>query len=126
MGFAVDIDDRGVRDLAARLNGAAARIAERQAGRTIRAQRDLLRVARSVVHVKSGHLRDSLYIDGASLIGQGTLEGAIRSTAPYADEEAARGGAHDYPAITLEVGADILDQLARDLERIVIEETTGG
>ena len=89
-------------------------------GRQIRAMRELLAVARGVVHVKSSHLRDSLFIMQPSALGE-LSESTISSTAPYAEEEAARGGAHDYPARTIEAGEGIIEGLQADLENLLLE-----
>lgn len=94
-------------------------------GRTIRAMRDLLRVARSVVHVQTGRLRDSLYIIQPSIAGEFT-ESSIAATVPYAAAEADRGGAHDYPARTIEEGQAIIDQLADDLADLLAAATGAG
>lgn len=126
MPIAVDIDDSGLKQAQAQLQAAPSRIEQRVLGRVGRAQRELLRVARSVVHVKTGRLRDSLSIDGVALIGGGTLEGAIKTNVPYAEAEVARGGEHDYAQRTLEEGAGVLDELLKDLEDIYVTELGAG
>lgn len=90
-------------------------------GINIRAARDLLKLARSIVHVKSGRLRDGLVIDGPFNVGTGTLEARISApSVPYADEEVARGGEHDFASRTLEDGAGVIDQAAQDMEQTLI------
>lgn len=112
---------------AARLQGAPHRIARRIAGIQNEATRKLLRAARAVVHVKSGRLQSNLAIYGPFTVGEGVLESQIAApSVPYADEEVARGGAHDFPAQTLEQGAAIIDQMERGIELMLIEETGAG
>jgi hypothetical protein len=95
-------------------------------GRTIRAMRDLLRVARSVVHIQSGRLRDSLYIVQPSALGAFT-ESSIQSIGvSYAAREADKGGEHDYPARTIAEGQAIIDQLADDLADLLAQATGAG
>lgn len=100
------------------LNGAIA-------GKQIRAMRDLLRVARSVVHVQSGRLRDSLYIIQPSIASEIT-ESSITAMVRYAASEAEKGGEHDYPARTIADGQAILDQLAEDLAELLAAATGAG
>ena len=124
--MSVEFDATGLRAKQAALVQAPSRIERRIAGRSITATRALMAVARAVVHVQSGGLRDSLYIDGPNPIGDGSIEVAVRSPLGYAGLEVAKGGEHDYPSRTLEAGNSILDDLARGLELIVIEETGAG
>jgi hypothetical protein len=110
---------------AARMAAAEARVEARLRGINIRAARQLLAVARSVVHVQTGRLRDSLHVQGPFDIGTGALEVAIVSNVPYAGKEAARGGEHDYPALTLQSGQSIIDQAAEDMELAIIAVMEG-
>lgn len=119
----IEIDDRELRALQQHLATAPSRIERRTAGRTTQAIRELLRVARQVAHQRSGALVAGLAIVGPFQVGAGTLEGQIRSSVPYAEDEAARGGEHDFPARTLDEGESVLDRLARDIEQIYIQET---
>src|SRR4051812_2350589 len=101
-----------LQDLTRDLEQAPARIARQVAGRMVRAQRELLGVARGVVHVQSGDLRDSLYIVAPYDIGAGITEFDVASNLSYAINEVDKGGAHDYVARTLEDGAGIIDAAA--------------
>lgn len=91
-----------------------------------RGARALLSVARSVVHVKSGHLRDSLFIEGPFDVTSGTFEGRVISTAPYAQYEVAKGGEHDFATRTIQEGQDIIDQVAQDMETMLINLIEAG
>jgi len=124
--MSLHIDASGLHAKQAHLAGTPSRIERRIAGRAVTATRALLGVARGVVHVQSGDLRDSLSIDGPSPIGDGSIETSVHSPLSYAESEVAKGGDHDYAARTLEAGAGILGDLARDLEAIVIDETGAG
>src|SRR5690349_19445735 len=107
--------------LIADLRSAEQRADDKLRGINTRAARDLLKLARSIVHVKSGRLRDGLVIEGPFNVGTGTLEARISApSVPYADEEVARGGAHDYATRTLEDGQGIIDQAAEDMEAALI------
>ena len=123
--MSIEIDDRELRAVQQQVATAPARIQRRVAGRTLVATRALLKIARGVVHVRSSRLKDSLYVDGPYPVSDG-LEAFVRSPVAYAAEEAARGGAHDYPTRTIQDGRGVLDELARDLEVIVIEEVGAG
>ena len=110
---------------AARLAQAEARVEARLRGINIRAARQLLSIARSVVHVQTGRLRDSLHIQGPFDIGTGALEISIASNVPYAAHEAGKGGEHDYPALALQGGQSIIDQAAEDMELAIIAVMEG-
>src|SRR6476646_5680648 len=105
-------------DLTRDLENAPARIARLVAGRMTRAQRDLLGVARSVVHVKSGELRDSLYVVAPAYQGASIGEWEIAARSAHGMYEVERGGAHDYVARTLEDGAGIIDSAADDIAEL--------
>lgn len=113
-------------DLVRQLQGSQGRIQDRINGIGNRAIRDLLRIARQVAHRKSGKMIEGLYIEGPFVVGTGILESQIKSTAPYTGHEIARGADHDFPTITLQQGASILDRALRDIEEIVIQETGAG
>lgn len=95
------------------------------AGKQIRAMRELLRIARSVVHVQSGRLRDSLYIIQPSIAGEFS-ESSITATVSYAAHEADKGGDHDYAARTIETGQGIIDQLTDELAELLAAATGAG
>ena len=122
----ITLDKSGLDRTATRLASAPSRIEQRINGRTIQAQRELLRVVRSVVHVRTGRLRDSFHIEGAHLVGNGTLEGAIVPSVPYARNERDRGGEHDYVAQAEEASQGIIDDLARDIAAIYVQATGAG
>lgn len=124
--MSLEIDARGLEQLQQRIATAPARIERRMQGRTVRAMRTLLGIARATAHRKSGRLVDSLTIAGPFPIGVGSLEMRVETNVPYAIFEVAQGGAHDYPARTLEQGQSVINDLARDLALIVIEETGAG
>lgn len=124
--MSLEFDDRGLVAQQQQIAQAPSRIERRFAGRTIQATRELLKVARQVVHRRSGRLRDSLVVDGPYPVAGGGVEARVRATVPYAAREVSHGGAHDYPTRTLETGQPILDALTRDLVLIVIEETGAG
>lgn len=119
------VDTSHLSDLLRVLEDGQTVLSSRIAGRQIRAMRELLRVARSVVHVRSGRLRDSLYVIAPSLLGD-ISESSIRATVSYAETEADKGGEHDYPARTIEDGAGVLDQLTDDLAALLEAACTGG
>lgn len=102
------------------LRSAEQRADDKLRGINIRAARDLLRLARSVVHVQSGRLQGSLHVEGPFNIGTGTLEARVTSNVPYASEEIARGSEHDYATRTLTEGASIIEQAAQDMEKALI------
>jgi hypothetical protein len=86
----------------------------------VRGARGLLRVARSVVHVKKGNLRDSLFVEGPFDVSSGTFEARVTSSRIYADIEADRGAAHDFAGRTISEGQAIIDQTATDMEDALI------
>jgi hypothetical protein len=105
------------------LASAEQRVENRLRGINNRALRELQRIARSVVHVRSGRLQRGLVIQGPYNVGSGTLEASVSApTVPYAGEEASRGGEHDFVTRTLEVGQGVIDQAAQDMERAIVEE----
>lgn len=112
-------------DLTRDLEASPARIARQVSGRMIRAQRALLGVARAVVHVVSGDLRDSLSIDPPSYIGASLSEFGVSARVSYAGFEVAKGGDHDYVARTLEDGAAIIDEAASDIADLVAQAIVG-
>lgn len=85
-----------------------------------RAGRQILAVARAVVHVQTGRLRDSLRIEGPFDIVSGSFELRVVTNVPYAEEEIARGGEHDYATRTVQDSAGIVDQAAEDMERAIV------
>src|SRR5260221_3190700 len=92
----------------------------------VRGARDLLKIARRVVHVKSGRLRDGLVVEGPFDIATGTLEARVSApSVPYATIEADRGGAHDFASRTIEEGAGVIDQIAHDMEAAIIAVMEG-
>lgn len=113
------IDASDLERLARDLEGAPERLTNQINGRITRAMRLLLAVARGVVHVRSGDLRDSLYIIAPSLIAPDFTESQIAARVFYAEEEADKGGAHDYPARTIEEGAAIIDGLTEDVADLI-------
>lgn len=83
--------------------------------------RKLLAIARRVVHVQSGNLRDHLAIAGPFNIGTGTLEARVYAPGVrYAEAEIARGGDHDFATRTLEEGAAAIDETAEEIEQALI------
>lgn len=124
--MSLEIDASALRAVQQQISTAPARIERRVNGRSVTAIRALLNIARRVVHVQSHRLQNSLYIDGPFPTATGTLEAAVKSPLSYADSEVAHGGEHDYPARTIQQAQGELDELARDLELIVIEETGAG
>ncbi len=86
----------------------------------IRGGRSILGIARGVVHVQSGRLRDSLRISGPFDIQTGTFEMVVDSPLAYADIEADRGGEHDYPTLTLEQSEGVINQVADDMEAALV------
>ena len=108
------------------LRTADRRADDRLRGINIRATRQLLRIARAEVHVVSGRLQAGLAVQGPFNIASGVLEAQISApSVPYAAEEAARGGAHDYAARTLAAGAGVIDQAAEDMEQAIIDVMEG-
>lgn len=92
----------------------------------IRASRQLLRIAKQVVHVQSGRLREGLIVQGPFDIGSGTLESEISApSVPYATIEAARGSDHDYPARTLLAGEGVIRQAEQDMEAAIVAVMEG-
>jgi hypothetical protein len=114
-----------LQDLTRDLEAAPARIAQRVAGRMTRAQRELLGVARRVVHVRTGKLRDSLSIDPPSYVGADLSEFGVSARVSYAGYEVAKGGEHDYVARTLEEGQAVIDSAANDIADIVASTIVG-
>jgi hypothetical protein len=114
-----------IAERAAQIAQAEARVEARLRGINIRAARQLLSIARSVVHVQTGRLRDSLHIQGPFDIGTGALEVAVVSNVPYAGQEAGKGGEHDYPSLTIQQGQSIIDQAAEDMELAIIAVMEG-
>jgi hypothetical protein len=112
-------------DLIRDLEQAPARIARQVAGRMTRAQRELLSIARGVVHVKSGELRDSLYIVAPVYQGATVSEWAVAARSAHGPYEVERGGAHDYVAQTLEDGAVVIDETANDIADLVAQAIVG-
>jgi len=92
----------------------------------VRASRELLKVARSVVHVKTGRLRDGLIVEGPFNVASGELVATISApSVSYADIEAARGGLHDFATRTIAEGASVIDQAAADMEAAIIAVMEG-
>jgi hypothetical protein len=114
-----------IAEQAARLAQAEARVEARLRGINIRAARQLLSIARSVVHVQTGRLRDSLHVQGPFDIGTGALEVSIASSVPYAGAEIARGADHDYASLTIQGGQSVIDQTAEDMEMAIIAVMEG-
>jgi hypothetical protein len=102
------------------LRSAETRADDKLRGINIRAARELLKLARSIVHVRSGRLQASLHIEGPFDVGTGTLEARVTSNVPYAEEEVARGSEHDYAARTIDEGQSIIEQAAQDMEQALI------
>lgn len=102
------------------------RTAERRAddklrGINIRASRELLKLAKQIVHVQSGRLQRGLIVEGPFDIGPGTLEARIAApSVPYAEAEVDRGSDHDYATRTLIAGERIIDQAAEDMEAALV------
>lgn len=109
--------DQLERDLLA----AQANLEPRIRGRITTAMRQLLAVARGVVHVQSGDLRDSLYIIAPSIVAPEITESDIVARVSYDEQEADKGGAHDYPARTIEEGAAIIDRLTEDVAALIAQ-----
>lgn len=78
----------------------------------MRSRADMQANPTALVHVVSGRLRDSFSIAGPHKVGRGTLEGSIRPGVPYAADEIARGGHHDYVAQTLAASVGLRDAAA--------------
>ena len=78
----------------------------------------------ALVHVVTGALRDS-FTASARRVRRGEAEGLIRPGVPYADEEIARGGSHDYAARTTQAAAPIRERAARRLAGEVAEIIEG-
>lgn len=112
-------------DLIRQLEQAPQRAANRITSRMIRAQRELLGVARRVVHVRSGNLRDRLAIEPPTVIDASEAEFVVTSTASYADYEAEKGGEHDFATLTLEEGADIIQSATNDVAEILARSLVG-
>src|SRR5919106_137584 len=112
------IDAREIESLLRTMEDGQTQLQAQINGRITRAMRDLLGVARGVVHVRSGDLRDSLYIIAPSVAGDIT-ESNIAARVSYAELEADKGGEHDYAARTIEEGAAIIDNLAEDIADLV-------
>lgn len=112
-------------DLTRDLEQSPARIARLVSGRMTRAQRDLLGVARRVVHVRSGDLRDSLSIEPPAYVGADISEFGVSARVSYAAYEIARGGEHDYVVRTLDEGAAIIDQTAADIADLAAQAIVG-
>lgn len=107
------------------------RTAEEKADAKLRAintrgARELLKLARTLVHVRTGRLRDGLIVEGPFDIATGVLEARVSApSVPYAEAEFDRGGEHDTPARTLEEGQDILDGIAQDMEAAIAQIMEG-
>lgn len=97
---------------------AARQLQNRINGRITRAMRELLSVARGVVHVQSGELRDSLYLIAPSVSGAIT-ESSIGARSAHAEFELEKSGEHDYAARTIEDGQAIIDELTNDIAELV-------
>lgn len=86
----------------------------------------ILALEREIVHVQTGRLQSGLSIEGPFPIGVGTLESRIGApSVPYADDEALRGGAHDYPGRTVYEAQKIIAEALREMEVATIELTAG-
>lgn len=112
-------------DYIRQLEQAPQRAANRIQGRMTRAQRELLGIARRVVHVQSGNLRDRLAIEPPVVIDAGEAEYVVSSSASYAEHEAAKGGDHDFATLTIEEGADIIQSAANDVAEILASALVG-
>lgn len=119
------VDTSQLESLIADLEQSRAALPGRIAARQVRAMRELLRVARAVVHVQSGDLRDSLYIIQPSIAGD-IQESSITSLVSYAEHEADKGGEHDYAARTIDEGAAILDRLTDELAELLAAASGAG
>lgn len=114
--------DRVVSDL----RTADQRANDRLRGINVRASRDLLRIARSVVHVVSGRLQAGLAVQGPFNVATGALEATISApSVPYAAHEVERGSDHDFPSRTLLAGERVIDQAAEDMERALVDIVEG-
>lgn len=86
-----------------------------------RGARELLRVARRVVHVRTGRLRDGLIVTGPYNVATGAVESTVSApSVPYAKYEIERGGDHDFVARTYEEGAGVFQAIAQDMEDALI------
>lgn len=112
--------DQLVRDQAQ----AASQLENRLNGRINRAMRELLSIARGVVHVQSHDLQNSLYIMQPSTSGEFT-ESSISARVFYAEQEADKGETHDYAARTIEAGQAIIDRLQNDLAELIAQAFLG-
>ena len=104
------------------LAGAEQRTENRLRGLNIRGARELLKVARRVVHVRTGRLRDSLFVSGPFDVGSGAFEADVITNVSYAPLEIARGGEHDFVTRALTEGQSIIDDTAAAMEQAIIEE----
>lgn len=87
---------------------------------------DLMAYAQSIGHRRSGNMDDTMYRLGPFPVAEGTIEGQFQSGVPYAEEEVARGGSHDWATRTIEEQAERIDQLRREVENAVVTVLTGG
>jgi hypothetical protein len=105
------------------LRGVEERTEARLRGINLRGTRELLKIARNLVHERTGRLKAGLIIEGPYDVASGTLEARVAApTVVYAAEEAKRGGEHDYATRTLEAGQGVIDKVADDMERAIVEE----
>jgi hypothetical protein len=118
------IDTSQLESLARDQQQAAQQLQNRINGRINRAMRELLSIARGVVHVRSHDLQNSLYIAAPSIHGEIT-ESNIKARVFYGEIEADRGDEHDYPARTIQDGAAILDELANDVAELIAQAFVG-
>lgn len=108
------------------LAGAEQKVENKLRGINNRALRELQKIARSVVHVKSGRLQRGLEIQGPFNVATGELIATVSApTVPYADLEVERGGAHDFVTRTLEQGASVIDKAAQDMEQAIVDVMEG-
>lgn len=112
----------------ARRMAAADEIAQRRIESIFgRVARDMLKLEKDIVHVKTGRLRAGLEVQGPINIARGELVATLSApSVPYADEEAGRNGTHDFARRTIYEGQNIIDRGAQEMGDAIITALQGG
>jgi len=86
---------------------------------------DLKTYAQQIGHRQTGLMDDSMHRLGPFPVGSGILEARVESGAFYAEDEVAKGGAHDWATRTIDENDARILQLQLEVEQALIAALTG-
>lgn len=94
--------------------------------RLMAAIEDLKDYGQSIGHEKTGQMDETMHVEGPLEESDGVVEVLFESDVPYAEEEVARGGTHDWATRTLNERRDRIFELQTEVEHALVAALTGG